>query len=127
MSLTTIKLRRAWFQAHKWIGLGLAALIIPLCLSGAALVWHDALDKALNPQRYALTSPTRPVSPGAYADAAKRVLAKGDRIASMRLDAGEPVIVTAVQASKAGSGARPARTLVWLDPAIARVLDKAGS
>ena len=40
MSVSKIGLRNAWFQVHKWIGLILAILIIPLSLSGAALVWH---------------------------------------------------------------------------------------
>jgi uncharacterized iron-regulated membrane protein len=37
--LTKLQLRRAWFQIHKWIGLILAILIIPLSVSGALLVW----------------------------------------------------------------------------------------
>ena len=44
--------RRTWFQVHKWIGLILAILIIPLSLTGSALVWDEALDHGLNPQRY---------------------------------------------------------------------------
>ncbi|MDQ2878354.1 MAG: PepSY domain-containing protein, partial [Pseudomonadota bacterium] len=51
--MSKLALRRAWFQVHKWIGLILAILIIPLCLTGSALVWDQALDHALNPQRYA--------------------------------------------------------------------------
>ena len=50
--------RRTWFQVHKWIGLILAILIIPLCITGSALVWHDALDEAVNPQRYATSGST---------------------------------------------------------------------
>lgn len=125
MTVTKIGLRNAWFQAHKWIGLMLAVLIIPLCLSGAALVWHDALDKMLNPQRYALTSPTPKHGPEAYAAAAAAVLAPGERIASMRFEQGEPAVVVAARAPKQGAGGRPSRTLVWLDPGSARVLDKA--
>ena len=30
-----------WLSVHKWIGLALAILIIPISLSGAALVWDD--------------------------------------------------------------------------------------
>ena len=44
MSPAMIRLRRAWFQVHKWLGIALAILIIPISLSGAALVWHDWLD-----------------------------------------------------------------------------------
>jgi uncharacterized iron-regulated membrane protein len=125
MAVTKIGLRNAWFQVHKWIGLILAILIIPLCLSGAALVWHDALDKALNPQRYALTSSTAGQPPQAYVTAAASVLAPGERIATLAAKPGEPVVVSTVQPPRQHGGGRPGRTMVWLDPGSARVLDKA--
>ena len=46
------RLRAAWLQVHKWIGLTLAILIIPVSLTGAALVWHDWLDAKIEPQRH---------------------------------------------------------------------------
>ena len=52
---TTMRLRGLWLQVHKWIGLLLAVLIIPISLTGSALVWHDWLDETVNPQRYAVT------------------------------------------------------------------------
>lgn len=118
--------RRTWFQVHKWIGLILAILIIPICITGSALVWHDALDEAVNPQRYATTGATS-VDPTAYVAAAGTALKPGDRIASLRMgeEPGAPVTVTAVAAG-AGKGP-PQRTNVWLDPPSARVLDSAGA
>jgi uncharacterized iron-regulated membrane protein len=69
MSPVTIRLRRVWFQVHKWLGIALAILIVPISLSGAALVWHDWVDEQINPQRYpAVTGPLLPAS--AYAAAA---------------------------------------------------------
>jgi len=127
MAVSKIGLRRAWFQVHKWIGLLLAVLIIPLSLSGSALVWHDALDKVINPQRYALTSAAARQPAEAYAAAAQAVLAPGERIASLTIEPGEPVTVMAAQPPRKGAGGRPARTMVWLDPGSARVLDKADS
>jgi uncharacterized iron-regulated membrane protein len=127
MAVTKIGLRNAWFQVHKWIGLILAILIIPLCLSGSALVWHDALDKALNPQRHALTSSIPALPPARYAAAAVAVLVPGERLATLRFEPGEPVVATAAQPPRPGARGRPARTTVWLDPGSARVLDKAGS
>src|SRR3546814_4028042 len=50
--------RRAWFQVHKWIGLILAILIIPICLTGSALVWKGATDRIANPARYATSGAT---------------------------------------------------------------------
>ncbi len=41
---TKKQLRALWLQVHKWIGLALAVLIIPISLTGAALVWHDSLE-----------------------------------------------------------------------------------
>ncbi|MGL4303299.1 MAG: PepSY-associated TM helix domain-containing protein [Sphingomonas sp.] len=127
--MSKIGLRNAWFQVHKWIGLTLAILIIPLSLTGAALVWDEALDHALNPQRYA-TSGSNTLDPQRYVAAARGVLEPGDRIAALTLpDApGEPVVVSA---SLAGTRMRvqgpPPRKTVWLDPPSARVLDFANS
>ena len=51
------QLRALWLQVHKWIGLTLAILIIPISLTGSALVWHDWLDAKLEPQRHAISAP----------------------------------------------------------------------
>lgn len=126
--MTKIALRNIWFQFHKWIGLLLAILIIPLCVSGFALVWHDALDEAVNPQRFAISGTEAQLSPAAYAQAAASVLEPGERIASIQMKAGEPVIVTAARpAPKTQQRGRPVRTLVWIDPPTGKVLDSAGS
>lgn len=119
---TNLRLRGLWFQVHKWIGLSLALLIVPISLSGAFLVWHDWLDETINPQRYAVTGEAA-LSPTAYAAAARAALAQGERIASIRYPehGGGPVVVAAV---RPGEG-RPLRTNVWLDPASGRVLDSA--
>ncbi|WP_447413166.1 PepSY domain-containing protein, partial [Clostridium perfringens] len=80
--MNTLAWRRTWFQVHKWIGLILAILIVPLCLSGAALVWDEPLDRIANPARYAVTGDTL-LTPSAYVAAAARVLKPGDRIAQL--------------------------------------------
>jgi uncharacterized iron-regulated membrane protein len=127
---TILRLRGLWLQVHKWIGLLLAVLIIPISVTGSALVWHDWLDEAVNPQRYMVTSQTATRDAGAYASAARAALAPGDRLASIRYPEheGGPVIASAVPAPAPGAGGGPpARTNVWLDPGSARVLDKASS
>ncbi|WP_375397195.1 PepSY-associated TM helix domain-containing protein [uncultured Sphingomonas sp.] len=126
--MTKIILRNTWFQVHKWIGLILAILIIPLSVTGAALVWDEALDHVLNPQRYA-TSGAATIDPTRYVAAAKIVLAPGERITSMTFPeaAGAPVTVTAGKPGAAGRGGPPPRTTVWLDPPTARVLDHGNS
>ena len=120
--MTKIGMRNAWFQVHKWIGLILAIVIIPLSVTGAALVWDDALDRVLNPQRYA-TSGDATVAPQRYVDAAKAVLKPGEIISSITLEPGNPVVVVANQAGGTARPGPPARSFVWLDPPTARVLD----
>ena len=119
--------RRAWFQAHKWIGLSLAILIIPLCLTGSALVWKDSTDRLVNPARYA-TSGAAVLPVDRYVGAARAVFAPGERIASIELPEGDgPVVVSAVQPRPEGARGRPVRTSAYLDPPTARVLDTASS
>src|SRR3569623_1847823 len=67
--MTKLQLRRAWFQVHKWIGLILAIVIVPLSVTGSALVWDEALDHGLNPQRYAVSGGA-PTAAQAYVEAA---------------------------------------------------------
>ena len=120
--------RRLWFQVHKWIGLTLAILIVPVSLSGAALVWHDALDRMVNPARYAVTGDMS-LAPDAYVAAARAALKPGERVSQLTMpDDGGPVAIAAqpaqIDASRRGP---PPRTMVYLDPPTARVLQVAPS
>jgi uncharacterized iron-regulated membrane protein len=120
---TKIRLRGVWFTIHKWIGILLAILIIPVSLSGAALVWHDWLDEAVNPERQVSSGPAR-LPFQQYMDSARTQLGAQDRIASITVPERQgPVHVTAVRAPE-GGGTRPVRTNVWLDPASSEVLDR---
>jgi len=122
--MSKIGLRKAWFQVHKWIGLILAILIIPISLTGSALVSHDPLERAMHPERYAVSGPAGlPVT--AYAASAQAVLGAGERLQRVEIpeEAGEPVTAAAM---KAGVG-RPQRLTVYLDPATAKVLGTARS
>lgn len=121
--MTKLGMRRAWFQVHKWIGLILAVLIIPLSLTGAALVWDEALDHGLNPQRYAVTGGNA-IDVEAYVTAAHAALGPGERIATISRDDAGPVVVTANRAGTRAAGP-PARTTLWLAPPSARLLDRA--
>ena len=68
-------LRRLWLDVHLWIGVGLLALIIPVSVSGAALVWHHALDRVLYAERYGVSGPDASLPVTAYADAAQQAFA----------------------------------------------------
>ncbi|HEU0066207.1 MAG TPA: PepSY-associated TM helix domain-containing protein [Sphingomonas sp.] len=124
--MSKLAMRRAWFQVHKWLGLVLAILIIPLSLSGAALVWDEGLDRMLNPQRFAVSGDTM-LSPDAYVAAAARVLKPGDRIAMLTLPEDDGPVVVAARPATAGKPrpGPPQRTMVYLDPPTARVLEVA--
>ncbi len=123
---TAMRLRGWWFSVHKWLGLCLALLIVPVSLTGSALVWHDWLDETLNPQRYAVAGEAG-LTPTAYAAAARAALGPEERVASIRWPEGEgPVTVVAARPPQPGA-TRPARTNVWLDPASGRVLDSASA
>ena len=117
------RLRATWLQVHKWIGLSLALLIIPISLTGSALVWHDWLDSKLEPQRHQIIAPAA-LPASAYAGAAAKALQPGETLSGLRFDAhGGPVVATATKAAEAGG--RPVRTSLWLDPRDASLIDRA--
>jgi uncharacterized iron-regulated membrane protein len=116
-------LRRLWLNIHLWLGIGLAVLLVPIGLSGSLLVWHDHLDAAVAPSRYAATSgPMLPAS--ALMDAASEKAGSEFRPWIVRFpeSAGWPVVVS-VREARAERGVRPRVLAVYLDPPTGRVLD----
>lgn len=127
-SRSTLWGRKAWFTIHKWIGLLLLLVLIPLSASGSLLVWHDWTDGLFNPERYAVSEGWPELQLESYLGSARSVLREGDRIAAVELpdEPGKPVVVTTSPAPAAGTGQRsgpPPRYQVWLDPADARIVD----
>lgn len=119
-------LRRVWVQVHLWLGVGLAVLVIPLGLSGSALVFSQELGRAMAPQRYAVTGSAATLPVSAYLGAAQ--MAFGDRAKAFEVrlpyKPGDPVTVT----GKTGgpkSSMKPSSLTAWIDPKDARVLDVA--
>jgi uncharacterized iron-regulated membrane protein len=43
--------RRVLRTVHLWIGLIVGVPLVVVCLSGSALVWHDALENWMHPER----------------------------------------------------------------------------
>ena len=122
----TLKLRRFWLQIHKWIGILLTVLLIPLGLSGSALVWDEQLDTLLYPQRHVSSADSRDNRPAIYIERAKPQLGPDDRIALLQYGAdGGPILIGAVRAPAEGVAqqARPLRTTLWLKRDTAEVLD----
>lgn len=126
-SSTNLKLRGIWLQFHKWIGILLTVLLIPLSLSGALLVWDKELDHVINPQRYVMSADHAALPVSSYVAAARTRLKDNDRISMIQFgEAGSPIIVTAARTPAEGEPKRPPqRTLLWLDPGNAQVLDMA--
>ena len=118
------QIRQFWFQVHKWLGLSLAILVIPVSLTGAALVWHDPLELALNPQRKTEARPS--LAPSAYARAALAEAAPGERLLSLSLKP-EGGAVTATLATPQQGHGRPVRTILHLDPGTGEMLDRSAS
>src|SRR5215813_7037992 len=102
------RLRAAWWTLHRWIGLALALLLVPIAVSGALLVWHDHLDALLHPGRYAVTG-MQLVQPSDYLASATTALAGHAQPVAVRFPAeqGWPVIVMARGAPRTEGG--PAR------------------
>jgi len=122
---TKKQLRALWLQVHKWIGLILAVLIIPISVTGSALVWHDWLDAQLEPQRHEAIAPAG-LPPSAYAASAQARLDPGQRLTSLRFNPDDKPVVAVAQKAAQGPG-RPERTNFWLDPRDASVIDQASA
>lgn len=119
--MTKAQLRNAWFQVHKWIGLLLAVILIPLSVTGSLLVWDEPLDRLLEPTHYAASgSATLPAS--AYVDTARRALPAGSKIVSVRIGEG-PVMVTAAPLSPSKMRGPALRLGAWIDPAKGTLID----
>jgi uncharacterized iron-regulated membrane protein len=121
--ILSARLRTVGWTVHRWIGLGLALLLVPMGTSGALLVWRDQLDALLHPARYAVTGVTI-VSPSAYFSSAAEALASGTYPTAVRFPDSEgwPVVVIA-RGAGTGEGSPPRLVNVYLDPPTARVLD----
>ena len=119
--MAKVQFRDAWFQVHKWIGLILAVILIPLSFTGSMLVWDDSLDRMLQPAHYqASGAASLPAS--SYVDTARRALPAGSRVVSLRIGEG-PVMVTATSPAPSKMRGPPLRLGVWIDPASGRLID----
>ena len=117
------QLRGFWLQVHKWIGLTLAVLIIPISLTGSALVWRDWLDSTLEPQRFAELGPAA-LPPATYAAAARSALSGDERLSELRFsNDSAPIVAIATEPAKGGG--RPVRISLWIDPRDGSIIDRA--
>ena len=109
---------------HRWIAVGLMALLIPISLSGALLVWHDEIDALLHAGSYAVTGGNVALPPSTYLANATAALERGVRPVAIRFPAGpERPVTVAARGGPRAEGAAPRVVTVYLDPPSGRVLD----
>jgi uncharacterized iron-regulated membrane protein len=118
------RLRRLWLDVHLWVGVGLMIVLIPLSVSGAVLVFHDELDRALHAQRYAVSGPQSALPASAYAAAAEGAFAGKATLTQLRLPQtpGDPVVAVGRLAGPGGPGGRSRTLNAWIDPPTGKVL-----
>lgn len=120
-----LNLRRAWFQVHKWIGLLLAIVIIPLSLSGSVLVWDEWVNTVLHPERAASAAPSRTAA--VYAAAARASLGGNETLTTLTYPEGAGPVLASANRAGGPSGGRPVRTQLYLDPTDGHMLAKTSS
>src|SRR5262245_42684381 len=82
------RLRQLWWTVHRWIGLGLMVVLIPIAVSGALLVYHDEFDALLNPKRWTVTGAEVADPSSHYLASASKVLATNEQLTGIRYPAG---------------------------------------
>jgi len=120
MARASTSARSVLWTIHRWIGVGLFVLLVPIALSGAALVYDDVFDALIHPARYATTGNTAQ-PPSVYLANAAQAL-HGAQPSSVRFpeEDGAPVIV---QARSVGEDGRPRLLNVYIDPPTGGVLE----
>ena len=78
-------MRNVWTQIHLWLGVTLGVVGTFIGLSGSALVYDDAIDTWLYPQRHAVSGSRADLPLSEYAQRAQKALATGARITAIRL------------------------------------------
>lgn len=119
-----IRLRSLWFQVHKWLGITLAILIIPISLTGSALVWHDWIDRQFYPERYPAAA-SADLPPSAYAGSAMKLALPGERLSTLTFPADSGAVQATLTKQSSGGGL-PSRATVWLDSKTAEPIERGG-
>jgi len=118
------RFRAILWSIHRWIGLLLLIVLVPVGLSGAFLVFDQEIDALLHPSRYAATGPAT-LAPSEYLSSASKALEGRAQPMAIRYpgEDGGPVIVQARGGAREGG---PPRFLsVYMDPPTGQVLDVA--
>ena len=89
--------RQMFVVAHRWVGLVLAGFLLLAGVTGALLVWNDALDEAISPALFRVTPPSADAVPMDPVDLVERMQARYPqaqvRYAPLRVEAGRTLVV----------------------------------
>ena len=113
--------RSLWARVHRWLGLGLGLWFLLVGLTGALLVWRDAVDALLNPRLFAAgPAPAGPLPLADWIEQARSAHELG-RVERVRLPlaAGDPL---RLQFRTAAVRVESERAEVFVDPATGAVL-----
>lgn len=117
-------LRRLWLNVHLWLGLILLIPVAILGVTGTVLTFQDEFERALSPQRYAVTQ-GEALPPSALIEHARAALGDDFAVASISFPetAGDLFVVQARAKGRPVEGRPLQSRRAWLDPATGRVLD----
>ena len=119
-------LRPFLMKLHLYLSLGLGGLVALTALSGAPLVWRDNVDRALNPDRYAITGSNIAQSAATYLARAKAAAGPNQLPVELRYpeEPGWPLQVTT--RGKPVNGKPAGSLIVLLDPPTGNPLGVVG-
>ena len=120
------KFRNIILDVHLYLSLGLSLLLVAIALTGAPLVWRDNVDRALNPDRYAITGASVDQMPSVYAAAAIAAAGPAQRVVDIRFPETPGWPVRVATRSDGGDGKAPRSLIVYLDPPTGKPLGVAG-
>jgi uncharacterized iron-regulated membrane protein len=111
---------------HRWIGIGLLVLLVPIAVSGALLTYHDEFDSLVHPKRWTVSGPERALSPSQYMARVSAAAEPNEIVTGIRFpeSTSHPVVVMARQGTEPASGGRPRSFAYYIDPPTGTVLDK---
>lgn len=112
-----------WQRLHRWIGLGIALLLVPIAITGSLLVWRDHVDALVSPHLFA-TSGTDLQPLTRYLANAASAGGSDFAPAAVRLPRSEgwPVRVVLRKTTLSDRDDLERERIAYLDPPTARVL-----
>lgn len=124
--VASARVRQFWRRVHLWVALSFGVLLVPIGLSGAALVFSVDIDRLLDPARYAVTGAAMEQTASVYLENAASA-APGAQAAMLRWAAepGAPIVVVlrgGGEGRSQTSGPMGRFRLAYLDPPSGRVL-----